>query len=182
MRREAGILKLYKLSEVKDLVEDVKELFKFKPLIACVGTELRGDDRAGLEVCRALRKAGFSGTVIECEYGLENCLHVIEDLKPKHILVVDAAILPSEADFVLASPNEVETFVSLSTHSIPLDLITKILKDVMGVESIFILGIAAENLDISLELSDVVVKRIEVLTKAIVEAFLRSVSEISTCI
>ncbi len=167
MRREVGEVRLFTLSNASEIAEYLRASLPKPFLIACVGTELRGDDRAGLELCRELERAGLSQWVVECPYGLENCLHVIEEKGVRSLLVVDAAVLPEGADFAIASPEDIESFVPVSTHQIPLPLVAKLLREHLGVERIVVLGIAVENLEFSLDLSPSTRARVEALARAL---------------
>ncbi len=144
-------------------------------LIACVGTELRSDDRAGLEVCRRLKKLGVRGhaRMIECEFGLETCVDRIVEERPKRLVVVDAVLTTegSEAGEVVIARLEdvVEGFLA-TTHSVPLSMMVKYLRALGCCEEVYVLGVVAKNLDFGEELSPEVIEGVEKIVNAIAEA------------
>jgi len=172
MHREVGKLKTFRISEIDKLVSELRNLVSSygKVLIACVGTELRRDDRAALELCRELESEGVEEAV-QCPHGLENCLHVIEEARPRLLIVADAALLSANHDYVLADPSEVLDSLPLSTHSMPLDLVIEVTKMLSGVERVIVLGIRVEDVGIGLEMSKGARERVEALARALLGVF-----------
>lgn len=132
----------------------LEEILCAKPVLAGLGSPLRGDDRFGLLVCEELNKRGIP--CIMCEYGLENCLDEILAEKKRTLVVFDALLCEScsSGDLVLADIESVvdkELFVT--THNLPLNLVIKLLKEA-GIERIFVIGAAPRALEISEELSE----------------------------
>ncbi len=167
---------------MSDLKEKITELLcNDSVLIACVGTELRNDDRAGLEVCRKLRGLGIRSQahMIECGFGLETCVDRIAEEQPKRLVVVDAVLTTegSEAGEVIIAKLEdvVEGFLA-TTHNVPLSMMVKYLRALGCCEEVYVLGIVAKNLDFGEELSPEVRRGIEKLVKVLAEA-LSSCSE-----
>ena len=81
-----------------------------KLVVMGIGNPLRGDDFVGVEVARRLRKLVSRESVIifECETVPENFLGKVEEAKPSHVLLVDAAAIGLEAGGVkLADPKMV---------------------------------------------------------------------------
>jgi len=150
-------------------------------LIACIGTELRNDDRAGLEVCRGLKRLGLENhaRVIECEFGLETCVDKVAEERPKRLVVVDAVLTTegSEAGGVIIAKLEdvVEGFLA-TTHNVPLSMMVKYLRALGCCEEVYVLGVVAKNLDFGEELSPEVMKGVEKLVNALAGA-LSSCSE-----
>ncbi len=170
MRGENSELRFFTIDDVSELAKIVARLLREdRSILVCIGTELRGDDRAGLELCRELRESSQAdeSKLVECPFGLEMCIDAISEKKPKVIIVVDAAILPRGSDYVIASPSDVQNFVPLSTHSIPISSIAKFLEREMGVERIVVVGIAAEALEFSMQLSARALRRVKVLAREI---------------
>ncbi len=150
-------------------------------LIACVGTELRSDDRAGLEVCRRLKGLEIRSQVrmIECEFGLETCVDRIAEERPRRLVVVDAVLMTegSEAGEVIIAKLEdvVEGFLA-TTHNVPLSMMVKYLRALGCCEEVYVLGVVAKNLNFGEELSPEVMKGVEKLVNVLAEA-LSSCSE-----
>ena len=174
MHREAGKLKIFGIEEADDLVRELRNLLSTYRsfLLACVGTELRSDDRAGLEVCRELSKMGFSN-VAECPHGLENCLHVLEEKKPELLIIIDAALIDEPCDYVLAEPSEVANQIPLSTHSVPLNLVLNLVESIANVRKVVVLGIKVRSLGIGLEMSEEVAERVRILAKLLAQTLPR---------
>lgn len=144
-------------------------------LIACIGTDLRSDDRAGLEVCRRLNSIGVGVRTLICEYGIENCFQDIVAVNKRSIVIIDSAIVPNvkPGTIMVISEDEISDFTPLTTHTIPLTLVLEILKKEMSLLKTVILGIAVKNIDIGFEMSPEVDKAVQDLVSAFI-ACLRS--------
>ena len=138
-------------------------------LIICIGTDLRSDDRAGLEVCRRLNSIGVGVRTLVCEYGIENCFHSIVTANKDSIMIIDSAIVPSTepGTIVAINEDEISDFTPLTTHTLPLTLALEILRKKMRLSKIVILGITVKNLDIGLEMSPEVEKAVRDLVSAL---------------
>lgn len=131
-------------------------------LIVCMGTELRCDDIVGLQVCRILKEiCDGVVNVVECPGGLELCTHEIVKHKPKYILIIDgvlANLKPGEAYFT-CNIESLENFTPITTHHIPLNINIKYIKTIVpSIESVCLLGIQVECLDLGVEPSIKVMK------------------------
>ncbi len=64
--------------------------------------------------------------MVECPYGLDNCLEEIVNKKIKKFLVVDAAILPEDlrASVFLTEINNVSAYFIATTHNITVPMIS----------------------------------------------------------
>ncbi len=131
-------------------------------LIVCVGTYLRRDDYLALYLCRKLNELGIK--VIECEYGIENCLDVITELRPKGILIIDAVLADVPAGtIVLSKEEDIRDGVLATTHNVPIKLIIKYLREVYGISDVTVLGIRALDLSFGEGLSKIIKKTIDEL-------------------
>ncbi|MGQ9542730.1 MAG: hydrogenase maturation peptidase HycI [Candidatus Bathyarchaeia archaeon] len=98
-------------------------------LIAGVGNSLRRDDGLGPEFIKRL--GVFSGNimVLDCGSVPESYVGPIRRFKPSHILIVDAADMGlPPGSFELVSPHNISG-ISISTHSLPLNLFVEYLED-----------------------------------------------------
>jgi hydrogenase 3 maturation protease len=110
-----------------------------------VGSDLRGDDSAGLWVARALLKDDTLGRmthllVIEGGPAPENHTGKIRAFKPDAVVLVDAANLdepPGATRWI--SLDEIDG-MSASSHSLPLSMLGSFLNSEMGCE-VLVLGI-----------------------------------------
>lgn len=137
--------------------------------IVCLGTYIRSDDRASLDLCEKLIDMGLEIPVIICEHGIENCSHTIIEMNIKRLAIFDAAILDRHVDgIVVVSVEELdEEPIALSTHSIPLGKALKYIDKELGGIEVIIVGIPVKNLDIGLEVSS----EVEALVQSIAQCF-----------
>jgi len=93
-----------------------------KIVIAGIGNPIRKDDFAGVKIVRNLQgKLKENIVLIECETVPESYLQEIIELKPSHLLIIDAAILeliPGETKLI--NPEQVAGFPAITTHVLPL--------------------------------------------------------------
>lgn len=151
-------MKILKDSEV---CSAIKNMVAKGYLFACIGTYLRSDDAAALELCRMLKELGLKNIVF-CEYGLENCIGEIVEMNIDKLVVIDAVITNNDiapGTYIAFNENEIEDYFTLSTHSISIkksiELLKKIAEKPLDVEFI---GIKISNIDIGTEISPEVSK------------------------
>lgn len=164
-----------------ELLQFLEEKLRNKFMIACVGSPLRSDDRAGLEVCELLRRKGIiDARLIECEYGLETCLDKIIRLKPRGIIMIDAGYAEniSPGTIVLSSIENVrDSFTLATTHNIPIRLMLKVLESEANIKDFYVMAIIAEKLEIGIQLSRRVREAVENLAEIVWEALTRTRQE-----
>jgi len=120
---------------MQDLLLQLKRRIKKQTKVSflCIGSDLRGDDAAGILVGRSL--LGFVKTkrlakrvqVVLGQTAPENFTGIIRKFGPKHLIVVDSAdidALPGEVR--LLSPGQIEG-VSFCTHKMPLNVLVDFL-------------------------------------------------------
>lgn len=99
-------------------------------ILITVGNSMMGDDGAGpllATLCREQPVAGW--TVIEGGTMPEDCLHQVRKIKPKQVVVVDAADFgekPGEIRFI--ESDTINDMFMVSTHSLPLNFLIDELK------------------------------------------------------
>jgi len=118
-----------------------------------IGSELRGDDIAGLLVLRELRRAlARSRTKKIRLFGggtaPENLTGEIVRCQPSHILLVDAADLGLKPGAAALIAPEAVAGISFSTHVLPLSILADYLKRALPC-CIIILGIQPGSTDFS---------------------------------
>jgi hydrogenase 3 maturation protease len=123
-------------------------------LVLAVGSELRGDDAAGILVGKNLQKS-CSGPRLEILFGgsaPENLTGEIKKLRPSHLIIVDSAEMGLKPGSVkLIAPDEVGGY-SFSTHVLPLKIMVDYLLKHFACE-IIIIGIQPKNLDFGASVS-----------------------------
>ncbi len=106
----------------KDLTDWLKGAKRV--VLVGVGNPIRQDDNVGLRVIQGLQ-GKLSGNIclLECEMVPEGYLLDIEEFKPTHVLLIDAAVLgrkPGETNLIQFG--EVAAFSAISSHMLPLRL------------------------------------------------------------
>jgi len=93
-----------------------------KVVIAGIGNPLRKDDFVGVKIVRNLQgKVSEAVYLIECEIVPESFIQPIEEFKPTHILVIDAALLNLKpGSSKLIEPTQLAEQTAISTHALPL--------------------------------------------------------------
>ena len=144
-----------------------------KIAILGVGSELRGDDRAGLLAAGHLKclngnndnpmvKVFFGGTAPE------NLTSEIKKFQPRHLIIIDAADTGREAGAVTIIDSEDIGGASFSTHSLPLKIIARYLREYVSGE-IIILGIQPKTIAFGAALSKEVERSAEYVADTIKE-------------
>lgn len=125
-----------------------------KLAVVGIGSDLRGDDVAGLLLLRHLRAvlAGQRSRTIRLFNGgtaPENLTGAIAKFRPSHILLVDAANLGQKPGTIqLIAPESIEG-LSSSTHVLPLNILTSYLQHILPCQTM-IVGIQPEQTGFSL--------------------------------
>jgi hydrogenase 3 maturation protease len=103
--------------DIADWFGDAKRI-----VVAGIGNPIRRDDFVGMKIVQDLQgKVPKNVCLIECETVPEGFMQEIVDIKPSHVLLVDAAILglkPGEMRFVF--PEQLMDFPAITTHVLPL--------------------------------------------------------------
>lgn len=108
-----------------------------------VGHPLRGDDAAGIELARSLKKRGKE-LVIEAGASPENYLGIAVSSQPEAILIADAAQLnKSPGAWALLKRHEISSG-AVSTHDTSLDTLMEFLEKESGAE-VYLLGIQSQS-------------------------------------
>lgn len=117
-------------------------------VVAGIGNAIRSDDFVGVKVLMDLQgKVSSAVTLIECETVPESFVDEIVDIRPSHVLLVDASLLgllPGEAH--LYEAEEVINVPSISTHTLPLRVFCEYVKKLTGAKIALVL-IEPKNVD-----------------------------------
>ncbi len=91
-------------------------------VVAGIGNEIRSDDFVGIKIVRDLNgKVSDRICLIECETVPESFMDEIVELKPTHVLLIDAAMMGLEpGEIRLVDAEKVTDFPPISTHMLPL--------------------------------------------------------------
>ena len=143
-----------------------------KVVVAGIGNPIRNDDFVGVKIVQDLKgKVSKNVCLLECETVPESFMQEIVDLKPSHVLLVDAAVLglkPGEIRLVF--PKQVADFPAISTHVLPLRIFCEYITEIAEAK-IALLLIEPENTDFGEGLTPEVQKVAEKITKVMLELF-----------
>lgn len=130
-----------------------------------VGSELRGDDVAGLEVVRRLRRKLKSPKVLLVEGGVapENFTAEIRRFKPSHVFIVDATDFGAEPGEVILAEPEAVVGQSISTHTMPLSILASYLREQTGAK-VLLMGVQPASAMMGATMSEQVMRAIDELT------------------
>ena len=143
-----------------------------KIVVAGIGNPIRRDDFVGVKIVQDLEgKVSENVSLLECETVPESFMQEIVDLKPSHVLLVDAAILglkPGEAQLVF--PEQVTDFPAITTHMLPLRIFCEYVTK-MAEAKIALLLIEPENTEFGEGLTPKVQAAAEKIMKILLELF-----------
>jgi len=131
-----------------------------------VGSDLRGDDAAGLMVAQQLGTRNPRLVTLIGGTAPENLTGEIKKLKPTHLLIVDSADLRAAPGTIQIVGYEQIGGHSFSTHSSPLKLMIDFLLADIAFEPI-VIGIQPKSLEFGAAISPEVKRAVE----EVVEAF-----------
>ena len=123
-------------------------------VVAGIGNAIRSDDYVGVKIVEELQgKLSANVRLIECETVPENFVDEIVDVRPSHVLLIDAAVLGLAPGTVhLYDAEEVMDVPTISTHTLPLRVFCDYVKQLTGA-SIALLLIEPKNVDFGEELT-----------------------------
>ena len=152
--------------DLRDLLERL--LCQEKYLVICIGSWLRMDDRAGLEVCNLIDSPERS---VICEYGLENCLGELVSSKASNLLLIDAIVSDgfSPGSIIYSDVNEISDGFLATTHNIPINTVIKYLRSFGVAGNVKVLGIRVKSLDFGDTMSPEISRSVECLSNMIRE-------------
>jgi hydrogenase 3 maturation protease len=135
---------------------DLKLKGASKIVLLAVGSELRGDDAAGLLVAEELQNHKLPNLeVLIGGTAPENLTGEIKRLKPSHLVIVDAAEMNEAPGTIkLVLPEEIGGF-SFSTHSLPLKVMVDFIRQDWPCE-VLIIAIQPANLSFGAQVSGAV--------------------------
>jgi len=115
-----------------------------------LGNIWRGDDGIGCFIAQNFRSNDW--LVLDCGTTPENFTSLVKKIRPKYLMIVDAAEMNLEpGEFRIISPEKIDKFY-LTTHNIPLSLLVSYLDKCA--EEIILIGIQPERIDNSRQISE----------------------------
>jgi hydrogenase 3 maturation protease len=141
-------------------------------VVAGIGNPIRSDDFVGVKIVQDLKgKVSKNVHPIECETVPESFMQEIVDLKPSHVLLIDAAVLglkPGETRLVF--PEQITDFPAVTTHVLPLRIFCEYITE-MTETKIALLLVEPENTEFGEGLTPEVQKTAKKINKLLLELF-----------
>jgi hydrogenase 3 maturation protease len=102
--------------------------------VAGIGNPIRMDDFVGVKIVQDLQgKVPKNVHLIECETVPESFMDEIVQLKPSHVLLIDAAVMELKPGEVrLFDAEKVTSFPAISTHMLPLRVFCEYITQLAG--------------------------------------------------
>ena len=103
-------------------------------VIAGIGNPIRMDDFVGVKIIQDIQgKLPTNVSLIECETVPESFMDEIAELKPTHVLLIDAAMMQLKpGDMRLFDAEKVMSFPAISTHMLPLRVFCEYITQMSG--------------------------------------------------
>jgi hydrogenase maturation protease HycI len=139
-------------------------------VVVGVGSRLRSDDAAGLEIAERLSSLSLPNVfTLMGDTAPENVTGEIRRLSPTHVLFVDAADWGEEPGYTRVFESVDIGGMTSSTHTLPLHVIADYLQREMGCRVLF-LGLQPKSLEFGETISSEVSLAIEDVVMAIANA------------
>lgn len=147
--------------------------------IIAIGSDMRGDDAAGLIAAEYLtanlpsRKKGKMAADTKVLFGgtaPENITGEVIKYRPTHIIMIDTIeIQETPGTIVVLAPEEIGSGVSFSTHKLPIRIMVDYLAKRLHVKTV-IIGIQPKSIGIGTKPSKVVASAAKSVARSITEA------------
>ena len=136
-----------------------------------IGSDLRADDAAGVEVVRSLRRHLTSPNVLLIDGGVapENFTAQIKKFRPSHVIMIDATDLGLKPGTASIVDLNTITGPSIFSHRLPLSIFADYLRAHDEAKIIFI-GIQPANARIGAAMSKQVKKAVDATSEVILKA------------
>ena len=162
---------------VRNLKRVLKKRLKCAGKIAVlgVGSELRGDDAAGMLLASRLKKSCRNKNSYKRKFKVflgatapENLTGQILRFRPTHLLILDSADVGKKAGTITLIDPEETAGVSFCTHRLPIKIMADYLNKSAGCQTL-VIGIQPKQIEFGNTLSLEVTKSSEYLSKTIEE-------------
>ena len=152
---------------MQKLIQGLKIRLKAANRIALlgVGSQLRGDDAAGILVADALSKKICKKNNLKVFFGHtapENLTGEIKKFKPQHLIIIDSADMGKKAGEVSLIDISDLRGVTFSTHQLPVEIMADYLMQATGCH-ISIIGIQPKQLKFDSQVSQEILKSVKQL-------------------
>ncbi|WP_455368569.1 hydrogenase maturation peptidase HycI [[Eubacterium] cellulosolvens] len=141
----------------------------YRLVIIGIGNLLKNDDGLGVIIVKELQgKTSDNILLIDCGTVPETYVGPIRKFNPSHVLMIDAAEISSEPGKVrFVFPDEIQG-LTISTHTLPLNVFTDYLKKETNAK-VALLAVQPKNLDFGENLSSEVLDTVKSLSDTILD-------------
>lgn len=158
-------------------VADLEQILSQPTCIVGVGNLLRNDDAVGAIIAGRLEAelpAESGHSVVNAEDVIENHVFRIADSAVRNVLVIDAVqgTGSEPGSLVLGSLTEMEIGGGFSTHKLALSMAAKLLAQ--HGKDVYLLGIAAENIEFGTSVSQEILESAETVIDLVLGRIARS--------
>ena len=141
----------------------------YRLVIVGIGNVLKNDDGLGVVILKELQgKTSDKISLIDCGTVPEAYVGPIRKFSPSHILMIDAAEIGSKPGTIRFVFTDEIQGISISTHTLPLNVFTEYLKKETNAE-IALLAVQPKNLEFGNSLSSEVLNAITFLSNTILD-------------
>ncbi|MCD7781974.1 MAG: hydrogenase maturation peptidase HycI [Methanosphaera sp.] len=146
-----------------------------KLLILAIGNPIRGDDGLGPLLIDVLynklsssEKNSDNVYLLNSESTPENHTREIRQLKPSHIIIVDAVeFATNPGNIVIIQKDMIDTF-NVSTHSMPISFIINYIEETIG-SQVLTIGVQPKEMNLVNVISQEVIESVDELSNLIVD-------------
>jgi len=147
-------------------LEVLCRVLRGKVAIIGIGNEMRGDDAVGCYVARCLEGVEDM-LVVEAGDVPENYVGLLREYKPECVVFIDAVDVGAEpGSIVIASADELPSSAVVSTHGMPLKLLSDYLLREVGAR-VMLIGIQVRGTALNAPISKEVCEAAEAIAKLI---------------
>jgi len=159
--------------EQSNFAEELREWLSQAKIvvIAGIGNPIRSDDSVGMKIVQELQgKASKKVHLIECETVPESFMDEIVELKPSHVLLIDAAVMGlNRGEVRLFDAEKLTNFPAVSTHMLPLPVFCEYIKQ-LAKAKLALLVIEPGNMEFGEGLTEEVAHSAKKVVQSLVKA------------
>ena len=143
------------LKQLSDLISSSKN-----SVFVCIGNELRGDDQVGIYLGNKLRKTALGDKVIMAYATPESYIDDVLEKNPDIIFFLDAVQVGQKPGIIVVQEirSGESLGMSISTHSIPIEVLAAVMRSTSPKIKFFVIGIQIKQVEFGKKMSKVVVE------------------------
>lgn len=150
---------------------------KRRVVLLGVGSELRGDDAAGVRIAERMAALSLPGVwAITGGTAPENLTGEIRQISPSHLVIVDTADMGDAPGTIRIIEPERIGGISFGTHSLPLNVLAGYLSKETGC-AVTVMGIQPRSLEFDAGLSPEVARAVDEVVEALAASLVQAPAE-----